>query len=281
MIKTPSQDHGASTDVLLLSPQQAEAIVRVVEAAPHVRRRHQFFVWTQSQLQALLPHEFLACAAYERRQRDLVFEAFQNVVLPPEVMALLTHAEGPLLRALVAAWVDGRGRAQMLEPARMGGALQGEVGVLRGSGIEMLLVHGVSRPERPVELESFFVFASRGRTAGVQSLAHLELLLPHLHNIWQRVMASEREMTPAAALPKAARRGANGDSPKGVTLRERQILLWVREGKSNQQIGEVLNISPLTVKNHVQKILRKLGASNRAQAVAEAIAMGLLESRQT
>jgi transcriptional regulator EpsA len=281
VIKTPSYDPGASTDVLLLSPQQAEAIVRVVEAAPHVRRRHQFFVWTQSQLQALLPHEFLACAAYERRQRDLVFEAFQNVVLAPEAVALLTHAEGPLLRALVAAWVGGRGRAQLLEPARMGGALHGEAGVLRSCGIETLLVHGVSRPERPVELESFFVFASRGRTAGAQSLAHLELLLPHLHNIWQRVMAAEREMTPTAALPKALRRGANSDSPKGVTLRERQILLCVREGKSNLQIGEVLNISPLTVKNHVQKILRKLGASNRAQAVAEAIAMGLLDGRQT
>jgi DNA-binding CsgD family transcriptional regulator len=42
---------------------------------------------------------------------------------------------------------------------------------------------------------------------------------------------------------------------------------------SNQQIGVKLGISALTVKNHVQKILRKLGASNRAQAVA--IAMSL------
>ena len=35
-------------------------------------------------------------------------------------------------------------------------------------------------------------------------------------------------------------------------------------------------ISPLTVKNHVQKILRKLGASNRAQAVSKAISLGLI-----
>ena len=46
---------------------------------------------------------------------------------------------------------------------------------------------------------------------------------------------------------------------------------------SNQQIGEVLGISALTVKNHVQKILRKLNAANRAQAVARAMTMNLLD----
>ena len=40
----------------------------------------------------------------------------------------------------------------------------------------------------------------------------------------------------------------------------------------------ILSISPLTVKNHIQKILRKLQASNRAQAVSKAIAMKLLGS---
>jgi DNA-binding NarL/FixJ family response regulator len=50
----------------------------------------------------------------------------------------------------------------------------------------------------------------------------------------------------------------------------------VREGKSNPQIGLHLGISPLTVKNHVQKLLHKLGATNRAQAVAIAMAQHLL-----
>ena len=61
-----------------------------------------------------------------------------------------------------------------------------------------------------------------------------------------------------------------------VTPREVQILAWVREGKNNQEIGMALGISALTVKNHVQKILRKLGASNRAHAVALAMQFRLL-----
>ena len=61
-----------------------------------------------------------------------------------------------------------------------------------------------------------------------------------------------------------------------ITEREKQILGWVREGMSNHEIGTELGISPLTVKNHVQKILRKLGAANRAQAVARAMTLNLL-----
>jgi DNA-binding CsgD family transcriptional regulator len=72
------------------------------------------------------------------------------------------------------------------------------------------------------------------------------------------------------ALPLQAQR-----TPR-VTAREAQILSWVRAGMNNQQIGVELGISALTVKNHVQKILRKLGASNRAHAVALAMQWRLL-----
>jgi DNA-binding CsgD family transcriptional regulator len=76
--------------------------------------------------------------------------------------------------------------------------------------------------------------------------------------------------TPQPALAGAVRSG-------GITERERQILSWLREGMSNNEVGVVLGISALTVKNHVQKILRKLNAANRAQAVARAMSMNLLD----
>jgi DNA-binding CsgD family transcriptional regulator len=66
-----------------------------------------------------------------------------------------------------------------------------------------------------------------------------------------------------------------------VTAREQQILQGMREGLSNQAIGALLGISPLTAKNHVQKILRKLQASNRAQAVALALARQLIDAAGT
>jgi transcriptional regulator EpsA len=260
-----------------LSQQQADAIVRVVEAAPRVRRRYQYFMWTQSQLQTLLPHELLVCGAYLRQRRDLVFEAFHSVVLPTGLMPHLTHAQGPLLAAIIGAWTQGRGQALAIKTARLlGPELEAPAALLRELGVDALVAHGVSRPQRPAEIESFFILASASAEATARNLAHLELMLPYLHWSWHRVVAAERELAAPTTVTRGAARSTPSKDGKGVTEREKQILMWVREGKSNHEIAEVLDISPLTVKNHIQKILRKMGCSNRAQAVAEAIAMGLV-----
>ncbi len=62
-----------------------------------------------------------------------------------------------------------------------------------------------------------------------------------------------------------------------LTSREQEILGWIYLGKSNFEIGTILSISPLTVKNHVHKILRKLNVVNRAQAVGKALERRLIE----
>ncbi|MND01496.1 Transcriptional regulatory protein DegU [compost metagenome] len=61
-----------------------------------------------------------------------------------------------------------------------------------------------------------------------------------------------------------------------LTVRETEILKWIYHGKSNIEIGMILSISALTVKNHVQKILRKLNVLNRTQAVGKALALRIL-----
>jgi len=60
-------------------------------------------------------------------------------------------------------------------------------------------------------------------------------------------------------------------SSLGMSLRELEIMTWVREGKTNQEIGQILDISVFTVKNHLQRIFKKLNVYNRAQAVAQMI----------
>jgi transcriptional regulator EpsA len=54
-----------------------------------------------------------------------------------------------------------------------------------------------------------------------------------------------------------------------LTEREMQIVHWVAMGKTNPEIGAILNISAFTVKNHMQRMFKKLNVSNRAQAVAK------------
>ena len=57
-----------------------------------------------------------------------------------------------------------------------------------------------------------------------------------------------------------------------LSARESEILAWVALGKTNPEIGSILGISVFTVKNHVQRILKKLDVTNRTQAVGKTTA---------
>jgi DNA-binding NarL/FixJ family response regulator len=56
--------------------------------------------------------------------------------------------------------------------------------------------------------------------------------------------------------------------PLGLTPREAEILFWITQGKSNPEIGIILEMKLVTVKKHVQNVLAKLGVENRTAAVS-------------
>jgi transcriptional regulator EpsA len=259
---------GASED------RRAQAIAQVIEAAVDVRRKYQFFVWTQSSFQLLLPHKVVICGLYDRTRKQVRLELVNSIVVPANLQTLLTDGQSPLMQHVVNAWINNRGRPLVVKlEALAGRGLAVASESLQAAGYSQLLVHGVSRPQRASEIESLFVFASPGSGISALQLGSIELLLPHLHSTYLRVQSIEHENTDPRPQPVAAR---SGYSSASISEREEQVLAWVREGMSNQEIGVQLGISPLTVKNHVQKILRKLGATNRAQAVARAMSMNLL-----
>ncbi|MGK5643006.1 response regulator [Streptomyces sp. URMC 126] len=74
-----------------------------------------------------------------------------------------------------------------------------------------------------------------------------------------------------------ARRGA--EALDALTGREREVLVQVAGGLSNDEIGERLAVSPLTVKTHVNRAMAKLGARDRAQLVVIAYETGLVRPR--
>ncbi|MBZ3903224.1 response regulator [Streptomyces griseiscabiei] len=75
--------------------------------------------------------------------------------------------------------------------------------------------------------------------------------------------------------------GATARSERLATLtgREREVLVQVAAGHSNDEIAERLEVSPLTVKTHVNRAMAKLGARDRAQLVVVAYESGLVRPR--
>jgi transcriptional regulator EpsA len=259
------------------SSAQAEDLVRIIASAAKVQRRSQFFLWSQNVLQSFLPHQMALCGVYNRQVRELSFDAFYTVPLPQPLLDMFLNANSPLLQQITSDWVAQQGRCTTFDMATLGPRLgEDTASAIVDAGLGELLAHGVARPHRPSELESLFVLAApRGRRWEQQHSEFLELMLPQIHSTYLRVQKVERELG-GVSQPRAKVRKAEPSA--SITQRESEILRWVRDGKSNQQIGDELKISALTVKNHLQKILRKLGAANRAQAVAMAIRQNLIES---
>ncbi|MFH8572251.1 response regulator [Streptomyces sp. NPDC017993] len=104
--------------------------------------------------------------------------------------------------------------------------------------------------------------------------------------------AGEALLSPVATKGLIAKFLAQGDSSADgglggrgaerlstLTGREREVLVLVAGGLSNDEIAEQLAVSPLTVKTHVNRAMAKLGARDRAQLVVIAYESGLVRPR--
>lgn len=80
----------------------------------------------------------------------------------------------------------------------------------------------------------------------------------------------------AAAMVRSISAPAPEESSRQLTSREREVLQLLARGLSNRDIGAKLYVSEATAKFHVGNILRKLGASGRAEAVYAATKLGVL-----
>ncbi|GGU90145.1 DNA-binding response regulator [Streptomyces litmocidini] len=83
----------------------------------------------------------------------------------------------------------------------------------------------------------------------------------------------------SAAGPPNAAGDARTERLAALTAREREVLVLVAGGLSNDEIAERLDVSPLTVKTHVNRTMAKLGARDRAQLVVTAYESGLVRPR--
>lgn len=88
----------------------------------------------------------------------------------------------------------------------------------------------------------------------------------------------ERALSPEVAMTLASAWHDDPHEPgtRQLTSRELEVLTHMADGRTNQEVAEVLGLSPRTVKTHVQHLLAKLHAPDRTGAVATAFRLGLI-----
>jgi two-component system nitrate/nitrite response regulator NarL len=95
----------------------------------------------------------------------------------------------------------------------------------------------------------------------------------------RKVAAGQSVLSPeitAKVMQAAARSGLHQSQVK-LSPREHQVLAELAQGATTAEIAATLVIAESTVKTHIHHVLKKLGASNRTEAVARATSMGLLD----
>jgi transcriptional regulator EpsA len=255
-----SEVHSSATDFL-----QIESIVLNLDAALRVHSRAHFFSWTQGLLQSLIRHEVMICTLCHGKPPAFRADGFSMTTPEPSSLSDLFLRDAGVAPTLLKAWEERRYQPVVhdISPANPlgNGAFTREVERL---GATQILVHGVHDADgRAV---SMFVFACRAGAAGPRQAYLLQLLAPSLHAAWVRTQLQRR----------AEGGGEKSHGGSVLTVRELDILKWIYLGKSNFEIGAILTISPLTVKNHVQKILRKLNVVNRTQAIGKSLELRIL-----
>lgn len=194
-----------------------------------------------------------------------------DVRLYREGLALALSARGFLSVAGAETPVDSLSKARELRPAIA------IVDVTSRGALDLIFeLH--QAPERPkilglaVDEESADVIACA--EAGADGYVTVDATLDDLERAIAHIGQEELLCSPriAATLFRCLAHG-NGRLPdstadEALTARERQIWNCIGQGLSNKEIAGALNISVLTVKNHVHHLLRKLKVSTRSQAAS-------------
>src|SRR3954471_10404789 len=255
---------GLADNVLGLDPLQEAKLVRVLCESRLIQRRTELIGWLQGDVRRMLPHQILVAAWGDFTRWNIKCDAVSAIPAVRSVPLGRCPAE-EFIRNSYRRWVRGGKEPLLLDAAEAAPqALPCNCPLhLAISQMRSLLVHGVC--DKLSGCDSLYLFLdSRSRAElyaqrGFVALTHL--LVCQIDQAWRRVAAVQLDDLPAAQ-PAARTR------PLSLSDREREILSRLARGSTNSDIAQALEISLFTVKNHLKRIFRKIGVTNRTQAAA-------------
>lgn len=237
-------------------------VIQVCEISLSVASRHQFDAWVRGPLNSLIPHSRLLVwtASPASRYGDL------------DVLGVDAGGPGQANQqdtTRLASELRRRWRLAGRVPLLLEALGAGSEAIPRFPAGSQMLVHGIEPLFGGVG--SLFALFCKNLKDNSSALFISQLIAPYLRLALDRIDQATETTTwrpPIVSIPTTL---------VTLTAREIGILEYVRDGKTNAEIGAVLIISPLTVKSHLQRVFRKLEVSTRTQAVATALSLKILE----
>lgn len=243
-------------------------VTRYLELAEHLHslERHvDLLHWLQGDVQRYLPHDIFL-AGWGDFQEGSVRHDILSPLPGARSYSAGTDSLPFLLGKFHDRWqvagrrpcaLDFRTFEYLLGSASLPGSFTSELRRMRS-----VLIHGFC-DERGGH-DCLYVLLSTGDVPVEPAGTALRVLMPFIDTALRQVRHLPQQR---AAVAKPAR--SLPEDTSGLSERETQIMAWVAMGKTNSEIGTILNISGFTVKNHMQRIFQKLNVYSRAQAVSK------------
>lgn len=247
------------------SGENSEHYVKLIESATAIRRHVELLQWLQGDVQQYLPHDILLAGWGNFQDKAIQHDMLSRL---PGVRSYGVGTDGLpfLLSKFYDCWVAagrkpcslGFGRFEyLLGHSSLPGSFSSALRRMRS-----VLIHGL-RDERS-QHECIYILLSAGDIPAEPASTALTVLMPCLDAVLRQITHLPQQKKTCLKSSQHVQ-----EEMLGLTERESQIMDWVAMGKTNSEIGSILNISAFTVKNHMQRIFQKLNVYNRAQAVSK------------
>jgi transcriptional regulator EpsA len=242
--------------------EESVRFLRIVSECGRIRRHYDIYRWLRGEVQHFLPHDILLSAWGDFANWDLKLDLASG--LPGVRTAQLAHCRvDQLFRQAYARWIDAGRSPVLLKPADLEPTQHCHCAIHAAlRDMRSVLVHGVH--DKRSGRDSLFIALGSGAFAKGRSMARF---MSCLDPLVAQIDAAFRKV-PAFPLLGAGSALRDRGNVLDLSARELEVLESICRGKTNLDIAAALDISPFTVKNHVQRIFRKIGVSNRTQAAA-------------
>ena len=252
--------HGAD-----FTADENEKLLRIISQASRIRRHYELFQLLRGEVQYFIPHQILISAWGDFQGSELKLDVISP--LPGVRTGRLNGCNiGGQLRSLHARWLVHGRQPVLLDNTADQRLIQSGCGCALHKSMQSMvsvLLHGVH--DKRDGTESLYVAANAGPMVNETGAKRIRRIVDPV--IVQIDVAFRR--VAGWKLPFLASIGEPPSSRRVLSAREAELIAWLAQGRTNLEIAEILEISPFTVKNHVQRIIRKLGAANRTEAVAK------------
>ena len=250
------------------SPPDLHHYHRVVAHSLDVRSHFDVLLWLQGEMQQYFPHDILIAAWGDFSVGALRYDVI-SAMSGVRSAASNEHAVTPMLTGLFGRWLDFGKKAFSYNAGESGFFLDdANLQCALGTALQKMrsaMVHGIVDARGSHDC-LYVSFSSNVEPTDIHRSA-MTLVLPYIDMALRQVehLPHQLHKTLDPASPTLARLVLEHD----LTGRELEILQWVTLGKTNPEIGMILDISEFTVKNHMQRVFKKLDVTNRAQAVGK------------